>query len=115
MPDPHHPLATSIVRILDAEGIIVGAGFLATPYLICTCAHVVADALGVPRKEKEKPQGDVLLDFPFFRESERRASVQDWVPMEPDDGGGDIAILRLRTEPPSEARSVRLLPMQNHS
>jgi hypothetical protein len=38
--------ARVVVRILDLGGDPVGAGFLAGPDLVATCAHVVAAALG---------------------------------------------------------------------
>ena len=110
MPDQYHPLHSSIVRIRDALGAIVGAGFLAAPGLVCTCAHVVADALTIPRETEQPPERLVHLDFPFLGKAEVDASIQVWVRMEPNDGGGDIAVLRLTTDPPSAARPVRLLP-----
>jgi V8-like Glu-specific endopeptidase len=66
MSDSLHPLHSSIVRFRDAEGAIVGAGFLATPDLVCTCAHVVADALHLPRETAHLPEQEVHLDFPSF-------------------------------------------------
>jgi hypothetical protein len=112
---PNHPLHASIVRIRDENGMIHGAGFLAAPDLVCTCAHVVADALDSSRETEQKPEGKVRLDFPFLGEAEGTAYVKDWVRMEPNDGGGDIAVLRLSTAPSSSARSVRLLPASNLS
>src|SRR5438045_3272110 len=99
MPDSSHPLQFSIVRIRDVNGAIVGAGFLATPHLVCTCAHVVADALSILRETEHPPQQNVHLDFPFLDGAEGTACVHAWVCVEPDDGGGDIAILRLMTDP----------------
>jgi len=66
MSDSLHPLHSCIVRFHDAEGAIVGAGFLATADLVCTCAHVVADALHLPRETAHLPEQDVYLDFPYF-------------------------------------------------
>ena len=39
-----HQLHNSLVRILTADGIPVGVGFLAAENLIPTCAHVIAQA-----------------------------------------------------------------------
>ena len=115
MPDPHHPLHASILRIADAHDAIIGAGFLAAPWLVCTCAHVVADALGISRDTVSRPTTEVRLDFPFLDEAHISASVEVWVPIEPDGGGGDIAVLRLTSDPPPGARPARLLPVSNLS
>lgn len=43
-------LQKGLVRILTDGGEarrVVGAGFLVSPHHILTCAHVVADALGI--------------------------------------------------------------------
>jgi hypothetical protein len=41
-----HQLHNSLVRILTANGIPVGVGFIASENLILTCAHVIAQASG---------------------------------------------------------------------
>jgi hypothetical protein len=111
----HHPLETSIVRILDARDAIFGAGFLAAPELVCTCAHVVAEALNISPETEQQPEGEVHLDFPFLGGAKVHACVKVWVPVEPNGGGGDIAVLRLTGDPPSAARPVRLLPVSHLS
>ena len=40
-----HQLHTSLTRILTADGIPVGVGFLAAENLILTCAHVITQGL----------------------------------------------------------------------
>lgn len=40
-------LKASIVRFQNAEGAIVGAGFLVSEKILLTCAHVVAQALRI--------------------------------------------------------------------
>ena len=42
-----HQLHNSLVRILTADGIAVGVGFLAAENLILTCTHVIAQASGL--------------------------------------------------------------------
>jgi len=115
MSDSSHPLHFSLVRIRDAQGAIVGAGFLAAPQLVCTCAHVVADALHISRETEQPPEQEVRLDFPLLEGAEGTAYIHLWVHMEPGDGGGDIAILRLTTAPPAAARPARLLPVSTLS
>ncbi len=41
-----HQLHKSLIRILTADGIPVGVGFLAASNLILTCAHVIEQAIG---------------------------------------------------------------------
>jgi len=111
MLDPHHPLHRSIVRIRDKTGEIVGAGFLAAPTLVCTCAHVVCKALGLPPETHSPPTAVVSLDFPYLSEAPITALVEEWVPIQNKDGGGDIAVLRLTSKPSPDARPARLLPV----
>jgi hypothetical protein len=47
-------LKSSVVSILNASGQIVGAGFVAGPRLVLTCAHVAAQA-------GSGPEGQPLL------------------------------------------------------
>src|SRR6266567_2803485 len=115
MLDPHHPLHRSIVRIRDKTGEIVGAGFLAAPTLVCTCAHVVCKALGLPPETHSPPTAVVSLDFPYLSEAPITALVEEWVPIQNKDGGGDIAVLRLTSKPSPDARPARLLPVSNLS
>jgi hypothetical protein len=74
-----HSLASSIVRIRNAQGSVVGAGFLAAEGLVCTCAHVVAAALGTPPNAKSRPEGDVQLEF-FLDGSTSSGTVEAWHP-----------------------------------
>lgn len=41
-----HQLHNSLVRILTADGMPVGVGFVASENLILTCAHVIEQASG---------------------------------------------------------------------
>src|SRR4051812_7846241 len=50
-------LSPALVRIRDVAGAVVGAGFLVDGDLVCTCAHVVARALGLARVPSEFPTG----------------------------------------------------------
>lgn len=61
----NHPLAPSLVHILTLDGAVVGAGFLADDGIICTCAHVVADALGIDRAAPTPPTDPVHVDMPY--------------------------------------------------
>ncbi|PKV95223.1 trypsin-like peptidase [Amycolatopsis echigonensis] len=93
------PLAAAVVRISGAAKT-AGGGFLVAPGRVATCAHVVADALGI-RRNAPRPDGTVEVEFPLLATNSRiTARVVDWQP-ESSDGVGDIAVLRLETpEPP---------------
>ncbi len=102
-------LESSIVRIRAANGRTVGAGFLVTEKQVLTCAHVVAQALGLPDNAPEAPKGEVLLDFPLVAPEQRlTARVVCWQPARPD-GSGDVAGLELMDDPPAGASPIRLV------
>ncbi|GAA3679386.1 serine protease [Streptomyces iranensis] len=117
MPDSRSPeavLGAAILRVRapdstdGAAGDIGGAGFLITSELALTCAHVVCDALSLPR-DAPRPDGVCLtVDLPLDGGGRGRASaeVEHWVPTGPD-GRGDIAVLRL-TAPIPGARPARM-------
>lgn len=86
-------LEASQVRVCSAGGEVVGAGFLVSADVVCTCAHVVAGALGMPSGSQEAPGEAVDLDFPLLTGRPRtRATVVSW-----RYGGLDVALLRLET------------------
>lgn len=94
-------LAPAVARILAPDGSVAGAGFLIAPDTVCTCAHVVTQVLGTDEADHPLgvPDGSVTLDFPLLRNAPhaRRtytARTSAWEPVG-DDGGGDIALLRL--------------------
>lgn len=107
-----HPLGPCLARIQARNGAIVGVGFLVEPQLICTCAHVIADALGIDRDTVIKPTDTVSVDFSFVGRTCLTAAVEVWAPIGPG-GEGDIATLRLSATPPPGAKPARLLPGDN--
>ncbi|MFH9087734.1 trypsin-like peptidase domain-containing protein [Streptomyces sp. NPDC017673] len=89
------------------NGGIVGAAFLVAPGLLCTCAHVVARALGTDARDTVPPPGRVGLDFPLLADGDAgdgpqsvQAVVAGWRPVRPDDTG-DMALLRIEGDLPS--------------
>jgi hypothetical protein len=118
-----HDLRSSLVRIL-AEGsggkLPTGAGFLVTPSHVITCAHVVADALGISRGMTEQPQGTVLLDFPLLdRQPAVKAKVLKWCPVMDSSIMGDIediAVLELLHQPPlpKEIAAAPVVELEPH-
>lgn len=108
-------LEPSIVRIRKSNGTVVGAGFLVQERYVLTCAHVVAQALGISLYTSEKPL-EVHLDFPNINPGEiLKARVVIWREVQednsspPPEDGEDIAVLKLETAPPVGAVPVPLL------
>jgi Trypsin-like peptidase domain/AAA ATPase domain len=88
---------------------VSGAGFLIDPMHVITCAHTVNDVLGRDRHDEEQPREDLELNFPFAdRQRNVKANVVAWRPV--GAGHNDIAVLRLKEDPPPGARPVRLVP-----
>ncbi|PNK14911.1 GUN4 domain-containing protein [Cylindrospermopsis raciborskii] len=108
-------LDSSVVRIYNpTSNNVVGAGFLVEDRLVLTCAHVVADALGIDRSTVEIPNGTVELDFPLVAPNQRlRARIVFWRPVNPDMFGEDIARLELEPPLPDTAQAARLVSSEN--
>ena len=100
------PLESSIVRIYSNsnKGKVIGAGFLVSQKYIITCAHVVADALGLPRTTAQMPDAEITLDFPLVAPKQLlKAKVVFWLPVNPSVELEDIAGLELALSPPNQA------------
>ncbi|MBD2385910.1 nSTAND1 domain-containing NTPase [Cylindrospermum sp. FACHB-282] len=101
------PFESSIVRIYSNSGKVIGAGFLVSQKYILTCAHVVADALGLPRKTAEMPDAEITLDFPLVAAKQYlKAKVVFWRPLNPDAEAEDIAGLELENSPPTSQKAL---------
>ena len=97
---------TSLVRIRTKAGGVAGAGFLVSERHILTCAHVIAQALGLPDDTVEPPSSPVSLDFPrLASHTLLSARVVFWCPVQ-EDGRGDIAGLELLDKPPEGAEAT---------
>jgi len=104
------PIDTSLVRIRTKAGGVAGAGFLVGERHILTCAHVIAQALGLPDDALDLPSSTVRLDFSQLApHTQLTAEVVFWYPVQ-DDGRGDIAGLKLLDEPPVGAEAVHFAP-----
>ena len=98
----------AIVRIRAGNGRVIGAGFLVGERQVLTCAHVVADALGIQRSTQRTPPGDVPLDFSLVAPDEcLTAKVVYWHQMD------DIAGLELPGEPPDGVQPTRLVQVDD--
>src|SRR6266702_5443923 len=97
---------TSLVRIHTEAGGVAGAGFLVGERYILTCAHVIAQALGLADDAPDPPSSTVSLDFPqLASHTLLTAKVIFWDPVQ-SDGRGDIAGLELLDEPPAGTEAV---------
>lgn len=86
-------LEASQVRIHSDAGGVVGAGFLIAADVVCTCAHVVLQALKAQGTEDAALGAAVKIDFPLLSgRPEVWATVVSWPP-----GEEDVALLRLDT------------------
>ncbi|MBN3939850.1 trypsin-like peptidase domain-containing protein [Nostoc sp. NMS9] len=104
------PLELSIVRIYSNGGKVIGAGFLVSQKYILTCAHVVADALGLPRNTVQMPDAEITLDFPLVAAKQLlQAKVVFWLPVNPGMALEDIAGLELKHSPPDKALLAPLI------
>src|SRR5260370_12285740 len=113
-------LDTSIVRIfLKEENILAGAGFLVSEKYVLTCAHVVAQALGVSSSCLEIPVGNIHVDFPGIESGKLfSAHVVCWYPVQLEStfsqNEEDIAVLALEVPPPDTAQSAHLVSTDDY-
>ena len=99
---------------IHGNGKIVGAGILFPDGHVLTCAHVVNAALGRLSEDQLFPRDEIEVQLPGLSSGSAdvpsvQARVIDggWHPVEPGDCG-DIAVLRLISSPPAEARPPQL-------
>jgi WD40 repeat protein len=98
------------MRVRRAGGGVAGAGVLIDQRHVLTCAHVVDQALGRGGQDQQlPPAGEVEVDFVESQAGPLGAWVVEggWVPVGLD-GGGDVAVLKLTTEAPADARPAVL-------
>jgi hypothetical protein len=109
-------LKAAIARIYHKNGItVVGAGFLVGDRYLLTCAHVIAEALGILSNTEELPIGIIELDFPLIAPGQKlKAKVVFWQPVNPPQIGEDIAGLHLEDAPPNGVSSVQLVTASDY-
>jgi len=103
---------TAFIRIFQTSlDEPAGAGFLLDEKHILTCAHVIADALGLERTTPTFPESDFRLDFPLVAPGQVVvAKVVAWQPMLAETQlaapslGEDIAVLELISALPEAAK-----------
>lgn len=106
----------AIARIYRSDGSVVGSGFLVFDCYVLTCAHVVADALGIEHTIQNCPEGLVELDFPLTTSNGQKrkikAEVIFWQPISPSGTwvcGDDIAGLKLKEDLTEEISPIGLV------
>lgn len=92
----------SLVRVLSDNRQPpnpVGAGFMVSAQHVISCAHVIADALSIPRTTQEKPSAQIWLDRPLTPGTlPLSACVEIWYPLNERLQFGeleDLTVLRL--------------------
>lgn len=111
---------SSIVGILTKKGSIVGTGFLISEKHVLTCAHVVAQASGVPTDTLVPPKKKVPLNFLWLTGEESTPHMTHtshlifWKPVSiPPRRESDIAILELDSAPPKDSQPGRIVVEHN--
>jgi tetratricopeptide (TPR) repeat protein len=105
----------AVVRIRRGDSA-VGAGFLAGPGKVLTCAHVVVEALELHGMPAAPPEAELELDFPLRapgRVLRARVSAECWQPIDAASGRGDVAGLDLLDPAPDGAAAAPLLAEDN--
>ncbi|HEY9818829.1 MAG TPA: trypsin-like peptidase domain-containing protein [Candidatus Obscuribacterales bacterium] len=101
------------VRIFSNDkNVVVGTGFLVAPGYVLTCAHVVLEAVGIPKTDiethKDPSTNIIRLNFHILAPNAMiEARVIDWVPYQLN--MGDIAGLKLLSPAPDGVRPIHLL------
>jgi hypothetical protein len=120
MPVPEKPdeapepwVRASLARVLDGDGGVQGAAFVTGERTLCTCAHVVLDALKLPRSTSSNPAEALFVDFPFIGPDRYEVAIEGWIPLE-EDGSGDIACLKIVGRHPAGAVAVRFVGDGDH-
>ncbi|MET9319093.1 trypsin-like peptidase domain-containing protein [Streptomyces sp. NPDC003038] len=109
-------LEAAVLRVYDPRGQAVGLGFLVSPDVALTCAHVVSAALGTPKDAEPAASDRLHVDLPLLPAPAQggtgvTASVERWLPPQRS-GGGDVAVLRLGAPLPG-ARPIQLVEAQD--
>jgi len=95
---------SAIVRLYSTNRHAVGAGFLVRERHILTCAHVVAEALGLNSAEAPPDWAEVHLNFPLLAPGKYFTThVCHWKP------DADVTGLKMTTDGPNGSKAVRLV------
>lgn len=105
----------AITRIFDAQGHVVGTGFLVAPGYVMTCAHVVLQAIGVDFDSEQYdfavvPVGAIItLDFPMAdkRDPIKAEVLSSWRPYRID--RDDIATLKLLAAASQQSKPMPII------
>lgn len=108
------PSLSSLQRCLarvfrESDGTPIGAAFLASDRLLCTCAHVVFAAIG----SDARGGAELSVSFPFLDEGRRKARLVR-IDRIDSDNRGDVAVLELVDGAPTGA-SPCLLDISSES
>ncbi|GAB4168698.1 MAG: hypothetical protein Fur005_30020 [Roseiflexaceae bacterium] len=93
-----------LLRVLNGRGLPIGAAFMVADQLTCTCAHVVARALGLESTPRNAPIDTIMLDRPDLHGRMLEARIHAW------DSINDLALLRFSETPPKLRPAPLLKP-----
>lgn len=118
-------LCRGLVRVLtdgSDHAAAVGAGFLVSARHIVTCAHVIAETLGIPSETPALPDQPVWLDFPLVAGTRPMAAqVTVWYPVKGEEAKygalEDIVVLTLLDDSPlpNAAQPVPVVVIEDHA
>lgn len=117
----NNQIASSVVRLINKSGVIAGMGYLAPANRVITCAHMVAYALDIPKDTEQKPEDEVLVDFPFVAKGKQRAAkVVLWRTVYQDSSHPtgdmeDVAVLEILEDPQVNAVAANVLEDPDYS
>ena len=105
-------LAGGLVRLSSDDRTIMGAGVLLGTRHVLTCAHIAAAALDDESDASVAPAGTLIAEFPASQTDRRFSAgiVPDaWFGVEPEGGGGDVAVLELDGDAPADCAQPPVL------
>ena len=112
-------LTSAIARIHQANGRVVGAGFLVSHRHVMTCAHVINAAVGQKPSSPSEPHQAIPLDFPLVASGNiLKGRVLRWFPVQPSasispETSADMALLELENLLPEGTQPLRLVKAEN--
>jgi tetratricopeptide (TPR) repeat protein len=106
-------IKSATVQIVDNLGSPRGCGLLIDRSLVVTCAHVVAEALGISPHQHDAPTDAVVIRFPYSKQAHcQKAKLGTWRSVAPPlapERIEDIAVLTLIEKAPNDTNPAIML------
>ncbi|HXD34132.1 MAG TPA: SIR2 family protein [Pyrinomonadaceae bacterium] len=113
-------ITSSVVRLINQQGSVVGIGYRVSDNQVITCAQMVALALGITADSAPAPDAIVMVDFPFIEKGKRfEARILSWRTLDselvvPLEEFADIAVLELGGVQQSETQAAKGLSEEDY-